>query len=1153
MSKIPLRAYVQEIESIIDQKQTEEAIAHCRHILQTFPKHIATYQMLGKAYLESLRYSNATDIFLRILSAVPDDFVSHVGMSIIREDENNLDAAIWHMERAFESQPYNAAIQGELRRLFGKRDGMEPPKIYLTRGALARMYAKGNLYQQAIAELRAAIAEEPQRYDLRVLLAQMYAQSGDQANAIETCGNIVSKLPYCLVANRTLAQLLEKTDRAKEAETYKKRLQELDPYEAFVGPNAPTADQVPAQAVLIEELVWDGGPAFAALDQPEWAASVGIDLDETALLGAGDSIPDWMTENEADHTPALPAGNEKDSDSTEDLIPDWMKEAGWGPSTGAFDESKSAFAFDDDEPLSGETAEPAEAIPGELPDWLQEIAPADALEPMEDTAPPDDAKPAQLPGWLQEAAPETPAAKAPEAEAAALPDWLQEAAEETPAAEAPEAEAAALPDWLPEAADETPAAEAPEAAPPPAETEAELPNLDDPDAAMAWLESLAARQGVSEDELLTRPEDRVDTPPGWVQEAAEETPAPEAPEAEAAALPDWIQETVDETHELPAIGDDAELPGWLQDIPAGTSESAKIPDGQPIANDEIPSWLQNISDDIPTIAGETEVTTETVKEPELSGIPGWMQDIAEEKTPPLKTHQEDSPAPPAEIDDLDAAMAWLESLAARQGVSEDELLTRPEDRVDTPPGWVQKAADTAEQGPGDRGTAEQSEDSPPTSETAFSAPETGDSGKLGFASVPPTQEVQTAQPDGDTPAVTEVPASPPDEAAQPDIDFNDMDAAMAWLESLAARQGVSEQELLTRPEDRIDTPPEWVQQITKTTEPVPDIAVPEEDVQPTEQGESGQWAEETMEVEEWLEQLPQDETAAATQQKEADLDAADAAKAWMESLAAEQDAAAVSEDKSHTPTEARIASPPDWVRQASEQEKATSTDESSAEQGTSSAQKAVSASVAASKFPSIEPPPWLSDGEIPADDDISWVASEIDEADTLIDLNEASLIQLERIPGVGFRRARAITSYRDTHGNFESVDDLYNVPGLDDETIEMLKSKVTVAEDETPPEPEIPPEDMLFEIIAKPQDELEAQQREAQILLMKRDIPQAIAAYDVLLQQGYRLDSVIADLQRATDHFKYNVDLFRLLGDACMRANRLDEALDAYTRAETLL
>src|SRR5512146_2603549 len=132
MAKIPLRAYNREIEGLIEAGQNDEAIAHCRQILKFHPKHIETYRLLGKAFLESQRYSDAADIFQRVLSSVPDDFVAHVGMSIIREDEGNLNEAIWHMERAFEVQPANAAIQEELRRLYGRRDGVEPLKARLT-------------------------------------------------------------------------------------------------------------------------------------------------------------------------------------------------------------------------------------------------------------------------------------------------------------------------------------------------------------------------------------------------------------------------------------------------------------------------------------------------------------------------------------------------------------------------------------------------------------------------------------------------------------------------------------------------------------------------------------------------------------------------------------------------------------------------------------------------------------------------------------------------------------------------------------------------------------------------------------------------------------------------------------------------------------
>ena len=112
MAEINLRHYVQEIDDLIEEgEQLEMAIAHCRHILKSFPKHIDTYRLLGKAYLESKRYGDAADIFQRVLSAVPDDFVSHVGMAIIREDEGNIESSIWHMERAAAAKPGNPAIE----------------------------------------------------------------------------------------------------------------------------------------------------------------------------------------------------------------------------------------------------------------------------------------------------------------------------------------------------------------------------------------------------------------------------------------------------------------------------------------------------------------------------------------------------------------------------------------------------------------------------------------------------------------------------------------------------------------------------------------------------------------------------------------------------------------------------------------------------------------------------------------------------------------------------------------------------------------------------------------------------------------------------------------------------------------------------------
>jgi hypothetical protein len=219
--------------------------------------------------LENNQNSNAADIFQRVLSAVPDDFISHVGMSVIREEEGNLASAVLHMEKAFERQPYNSEIQIELRRLYGKRDGIEPPKVRLTQGALARMYIRGDLINQGVAELRAAIEENPHRYDLRTLLAETFLIADLLANAIDIASDILTKYPYNLIANRIMAKSLKAHDHPQEMAICRKRLYALSPYEAYISEHAPTLDLVPDRAITIEQIEWDESQQNAQSDTRE--------------------------------------------------------------------------------------------------------------------------------------------------------------------------------------------------------------------------------------------------------------------------------------------------------------------------------------------------------------------------------------------------------------------------------------------------------------------------------------------------------------------------------------------------------------------------------------------------------------------------------------------------------------------------------------------------------------------------------------------------------------------------------------------------------------------------------------------------------------------------------------------------------------------
>lgn len=387
MASISLRAYHRQIEEWIDQGLYDQAITHCRHILSIYPKCLETYRLLGKAFLESQKFGDANDIFQRILSSLPDDFISHVGMSIIREDESNLNEAIWHMERAFEIQPSNNAIQGELRRLYGRRDGIEPPKVNLNRSALARMYLKGNLHSQAIAEIRMALAEDPKRPDLEVLLAKAYFETKQIPEAKEIINQILAKLPYCYEAIFLLWQISLLEGKQIEAEKHLAKLAELDPYAAHLNKSISSTEQVPDTAILLEKFE-NSSPlaAQATSQQPDWAASLGIQISAEEEPEVGPSIPDWLRE-QASPSEAVSEAEEaseihfETAETTSETIstseiPEWMRELGWEEGQGAEaaeKESSPESAFS-----QGEDLEELEA--GEIPDWLKEISPVDEID-----------------------------------------------------------------------------------------------------------------------------------------------------------------------------------------------------------------------------------------------------------------------------------------------------------------------------------------------------------------------------------------------------------------------------------------------------------------------------------------------------------------------------------------------------------------------------------------------------------------------------------------------------------------------------------------------------------------------------------------------------------------------------------------------------
>ena len=62
----------------------------------------------------------------------------------------------------------------------------------------------------------------------------------------------------------------------------------------------------------------------------------------------------------------------------------------------------------------------------------------------------------------------------------------------------------------------------------------------------------------------------------------------------------------------------------------------------------------------------------------------------------------------------------------------------------------------------------------------------------------------------------------------------------------------------------------------------------------------------------------------------------------------------------------------------------------------------------------------------------------------LININTATASQLTALNGIGETKAAAIVEYREQYGDFGSVDELLNVPGIGEKTLANIRGQITV-------------------------------------------------------------------------------------------------------------
>jgi tetratricopeptide (TPR) repeat protein len=137
--------------------------------------------------------------------------------------------------------------------------------------------------------------------------------------------------------------------------------------------------------------------------------------------------------------------------------------------------------------------------------------------------------------------------------------------------------------------------------------------------------------------------------------------------------------------------------------------------------------------------------------------------------------------------------------------------------------------------------------------------------------------------------------------------------------------------------------------------------------------------------------------------------------------------------------------------------------------------------------------------------------------------------------------AQNIITYRETNGPFGTIDDLAQVTGIDPALIEQLSPQLTTGIPELvlEAEPAVETEETIFS--------------SARQAIEQGNVSHASDLYNRLIAQRADLEQVIADMQNALYRYPLDINFWQILGDAYLRTDKLQEALDAYTEAEELL
>lgn len=75
---------------------------------------------------------------------------------------------------------------------------------------------------------------------------------------------------------------------------------------------------------------------------------------------------------------------------------------------------------------------------------------------------------------------------------------------------------------------------------------------------------------------------------------------------------------------------------------------------------------------------------------------------------------------------------------------------------------------------------------------------------------------------------------------------------------------------------------------------------------------------------------------------------------------------------------------------------------------------------------------------------LAWAYAQVEAPKAKVNINTASLAQLQELPRIGEKIAQRIIDYRTANGNFRKIEEIMKVKGIGEKLFAELKSLITV-------------------------------------------------------------------------------------------------------------